>query len=166
MVSWSYFQVRFFCGKRVYLLVNPVADAGGQGGHAPPWPVKIGQKKMAAERGRLYFMFMAHALWSFWIRYWNPLQEQKKRTSNSFKAKFWPLFTKNAKFLTFDSNKSFNVWFKSKRQYIYMYMVHFKITLHVQVIVYCKKWSYPQDYGPGIYPEFKQYILYSKKKKK
>ena len=35
-----------------------------------------------------------------------------------------------------------------------MYIMHIKITLHIQVIVYCKKCSYP---------EFKQSILYSKK---
>ena len=27
-----------------------------------------------------------------------------------------------------------------------MYIVHIKITLHIQVLVYCKK--YPPDYGP------------------
>ena len=29
-----------------------------------------------------------------------------------------------------------------------MYFVHIKITLHIQVLVYCKKCSYPIDYGP------------------
>ena len=29
-----------------------------------------------------------------------------------------------------------------------MYVVHFKLTLHIQVLVYCKEWSYPLDYGP------------------
>ena len=28
----------------------------------PPWPVKIGQKKMAAMRGGLYFMFLGPPL--------------------------------------------------------------------------------------------------------
>ena len=29
-----------------------------------------------------------------------------------------------------------------------MYIMHIKITLHIQVLVYCKKCSYPPDYGP------------------
>ena len=29
-----------------------------------------------------------------------------------------------------------------------MYIVHIKITLHIQVLVYCKKCSYLIDYGP------------------
>ena len=35
-------------------------------------------------------------------------------------------------------NKTFNIWFKSKRRYMYMYIVHIKMTLHIQVLVYCK----------------------------
>ena len=38
-----------------------VADPGGGGKGAmapPPWPVKIGQKKMATMRSGLYFMFL------------------------------------------------------------------------------------------------------------
>ena len=31
---------------------------------------------------------------------------------------------------------------------MYMYIVHIKITLHIQVLVYCKNISYPLDYGP------------------
>ena len=29
-----------------------------------------------------------------------------------------------------------------------MYIVHIKITLHIQILVYCKTYSYPLDYGP------------------
>ena len=31
---------------------------------------------------------------------------------------------------------------------MYMYIVHIKITLQIQVLVFCKKCSYPLDYGP------------------
>ena len=30
---------------------------------------------------------------------------------------------------------------------MYMYIIHIKITLHIQVLVYCKKCSYTLDYG-------------------
>ena len=30
-----------------------------------------------------------------------------------------------------------------------MYIVHIKITLHIQVLVYCKKCYCPLDYGPA-----------------
>ena len=30
---------------------------------------------------------------------------------------------------------------------VYMYIVDIKMTLHIQVLVYCKKFSYPIDYG-------------------
>ena len=43
-------------------------------------------------------------------------------------------------------NKTFNIWLKLKIRY--MYIVYIKITLHIQVLVYCKKCSYPLDYGP------------------
>ena len=43
-------------------------------------------------------------------------------------------------------NKTFNIRFKSIQQY--MHIVHIKITLHIQVLVYCKKRSHPIDYGP------------------
>ena len=33
-----------------------------------------------------------------------------------------------------------------------MYIVHIKITLHIQVLVYCKKCSYPLDYVPPFPP--------------
>ena len=51
-----------------------------------------------------------------------------------------------SKYKFFILNKTFTNWFKSKWQY--MYIVHIKITLHIQVLVWCKKCSYPIDYGP------------------
>ena len=53
---------------------DSVADPGGaEGGMAPPAPVKISHKKMAAKFGRIDFMFLGPHLPGLWIRYWNLL---------------------------------------------------------------------------------------------
>ena len=31
---------------------------------------------------------------------------------------------------------------------MYIYIVHTKITLHIQILIYCKKCYYQLDYGP------------------
>ena len=49
-------------------------------------------------------------------------------------------------------NKTFNIWFKQ-----YMFIVHIKIILHIQVLVYSKKCSYPI----WAFPQFRQSIHYS-----
>ena len=44
-------------------------------------------------------------------------------------------------------NKTFNIWFESKRRYIYMFIVHIKMTLHK--FLYTAKMFYPLHYGPA-----------------
>ena len=53
------------------ILQHTVADpGGGRGGHAPPGPIKLVIKKMAAEGGRIDFMFLdPPPLPGHWIRY-------------------------------------------------------------------------------------------------
>ena len=46
-------------------------SGGGEVAMAPPGPVKISHKKMAAEGGRIGFMFLAPSLPGRWILYWN-----------------------------------------------------------------------------------------------
>ena len=47
------------------------------------------------------------------------------------RAKFWVIIC--------ILNKTFNIWFKSKRRYMYVFIVHIKMALHIKVLVYqCK----------------------------
>ena len=47
-----------------------IADPGGGGkGFIPASPVQYSKKKMVAERGDLYFMFVGPHFRNFWIRY-------------------------------------------------------------------------------------------------
>ena len=60
----SFICVEFWniLGSRNIFNMHPeVADPGGRGGHAPPGPVKLSNKMMVAEGGRIDFMFLAHS---------------------------------------------------------------------------------------------------------
>ena len=58
------------CSASSWVSPLPVADPGGSKGAMLPLPSKNSPKKMAAECGGLYFMFIGPPLKSFWIRYW------------------------------------------------------------------------------------------------